>query len=332
MLSLWMADRNYPPPTGGFSRRKMKKMRPIGSPLDSLSTLANGGLADSLRDSELLDPKVQEHLKNTQPDRSGIVVDIPLTDISVSPYQPRFVFSEAGLNELSASIQSIGLHNPIHVRASGNGQGYELISGERRLRVFRQLQRETIPCIVKKLGDQDAALLCITDNRARNDLTELEWAFCYRRALDDGWVNSQADLANILGVGKASISRSMSYFKLPDQVLAFLRKNPDCLGVRAVSNFSSLCEDGGTKFVLDALQLIKEGRLSQDAAISWVRRKMNSSKQVEVPVLAPREVMYQGAKIGKIIVKNNQMIFKCSKNGLSPSELADRFVAFLESN
>ena len=94
-----------------------------------------------------------------------IVRDIPVDKVIPNPYQPRKVFSDSALEELSKSIQEYGVLQPITVRQKDNG--YELVAGERRLRAAKLAKLETIPAIINNMSDQHSAVLALLENLQR---------------------------------------------------------------------------------------------------------------------------------------------------------------------
>ena len=103
------------------------------------------------------------------------VLFLPIAAISPNPDQPRTCFSREGLEELAASIQELGVLQPLSVRRSKNG-GYELISGERRLRASRMAGLTEVPCILVSVDSQGSSLLALVENLQRRDLNFVEEA------------------------------------------------------------------------------------------------------------------------------------------------------------
>ena len=96
-------------------------------------------------------------------ERSGSVMQItaiPISAITTNPYQPRKIFSAEQLSELAASIKEYGVIQPVTVRRNFLG-GYELISGERRLRASHLAGKEDIPCIIIDADENDSAIIAL---------------------------------------------------------------------------------------------------------------------------------------------------------------------------
>ena len=110
-----------------------------------------------------------------------IVRDIPVDKVIPNPYQPRKVFSDSALEELSKSIQEYGVLQPIKKKKKDNG--YELVAGERRLRAAKLAKLETIPAIINNMSDQHSAVLALLENLQREDLNFIEESLGYENLI-----------------------------------------------------------------------------------------------------------------------------------------------------
>ena len=131
------------------------------------------------------------------------VMEIPIENIVPNPYQPRKVFSDSALEELSKSIQEYGVLQPITVRQKDNG--YELVAGERRLRAAKLAKLETIPAIINNMSDQHSAVLALLENLQREDLNPIEEALAYQSLLQTRGL-SHYQLAKKLGKSKSYVT------------------------------------------------------------------------------------------------------------------------------
>ena len=112
------------------------------------------------------------------------LVELALDSIVPNPAQPRKTFDDESISELAQSIRQVGLIQPLVVRK--NGETYELIAGERRLRALRSLGSEKALCIVDNSAvDADSALMAVVENLQREDLNYFEEAECYKALLDE---------------------------------------------------------------------------------------------------------------------------------------------------
>ena len=107
-------------------------------------------------------------------ERDGSLVELAVVDIRPNPFQPRQDVDPAALEELKASIRQAGLLQPIVVRPMPNGEGYELIAGERRLRACQALGWERIPAVKREVDDRTALTLALIENLQRDDLSPVD--------------------------------------------------------------------------------------------------------------------------------------------------------------
>lgn len=145
--------------------------------------------------------------------------DIPVDQISASPFQPRRDFNEEQLRELAASIERVGLIEPVVVReVPGADEGYQLVVGERRLRACRMLGHRSVMAVVRAADDRDMALLALTENLQRQDLHFIEEALGFRRVLDE-FDLTQEQLAQQLGLKQSTISNKIRLLSLHEEIL-----------------------------------------------------------------------------------------------------------------
>ena len=148
--------------------------------------------------------------------------------ISVSPYQPRKIFREEELEELAASIQSVGLLHPPLVRPLGNGD-YELISGERRLRAAQRAGMERVPVVVRKTADARGAQATLIENIQRVDLNAIEVARGLQDLID-AFNYSQSELARRVGKKRSTVANYLRLLALPEEVQASLGRGEITMG------------------------------------------------------------------------------------------------------
>ena len=139
-----------------------------------------------------------------------IVRDIPVDKVIPNPYQPRKVFSDSALEELSKSIQEYGVLQPITVRQKDNG--YELVAGERRLRAAKLAKLETIPAIINNMSDQHSAVLALLENLQREDLNFIEESLGYENLIKEHNFTQQ-QLAEKLGKNQSTIANKLRIVK-----------------------------------------------------------------------------------------------------------------------
>jgi ParB family chromosome partitioning protein len=145
---------------------------------------------------------------------------LPIDRIRPNPYQPRREFDETELAELQTSMKTSGLLQPIAVRPTANG--YELISGERRLRAATRLGWSDIPAIVRDdVDDRTLLTLALVENLQRTNLNAVEEARGYRR-LSEEFGFTHAQIADAVGKDRTSVTSLLRILQLPTAVLALV--------------------------------------------------------------------------------------------------------------
>jgi ParB family chromosome partitioning protein len=148
------------------------------------------------------------------------VRDIPLNEIDDNPYQTRKFFNEEMLEELADSIKASGVVQPIVVRPQ-DGR-YILVLGERRCRASKMAGKETIPAIIRKVSDQQAAEMTVVENLQRQDLNCLEQAAAFAK-LSMNFKMTQEQIGQRVGLSRESVSNYMRLLKLPGTVMQYLQ-------------------------------------------------------------------------------------------------------------
>jgi len=142
--------------------------------------------------------------------------EVPVGAVVANPRQPRQVFDEDSLAELAASIEAVGLLQPVVVRRAGSGR-YELIMGERRWRACQVAGIDVIPAIVRETSDDDMLRDALIENLHREQLNPLEEAAAYQQLLDD-FSATHEELARRVGRSRPHISNTIRLLNLPPAV------------------------------------------------------------------------------------------------------------------
>ena len=140
---------------------------------------------------------------------------LKIEDILPNRFQPRIVFDENAINELTESIKEYGVIEPIIVRKVADK--YEIIAGERRYKASVLAGKETIPAIITDLNDKDSAEIALIENVQRQNLTPIEEAVSYKKILDMGYMN-QSELAEKLGKKQSTVANKLRLLNLTDTV------------------------------------------------------------------------------------------------------------------
>lgn len=165
------------------------------------------------------------------------IVELPLTELRVNPYQPRQIFNEEALNELAHSIKEHGVFQPIIVKKSI--KGYDIIAGERRVRASRIAGKETIPAIIRNFTDEQMMEIALLENLQRENLTSIEEAKAYKTMIEK--LNlTQDELARKVGKSRSHITNILGLLRLPQEVQNMVVNNQITMGhARVLSKLES---------------------------------------------------------------------------------------------
>jgi ParB family chromosome partitioning protein len=182
------------------------KRRALGKGLDSLLP----------RVAPTIQASGEPEAKPAKEEVKGGPVEIPVAAIDRNPFQTRTHFDEKLLEELAQSITANGVVQPILVRPGKDGR-YQLIAGERRWLASQKAGKETIPAVVRQVGDHQAMEITIIENLQRADLNPIEQAKAFER-LGREFAMTQEQMAFRTGKDRASIGNYIRMLKLPDSV------------------------------------------------------------------------------------------------------------------
>ena len=160
-------------------------------------------------------PRIQPAPPPTTRGSAAAVLDVPISLVRPSPWQPRRAFDEDALAELADSIRAHGIIQPLVCRRQDGF--YELIGGERRLRAASLAGLTSVPVVTADAGDREAAELALVENLQREDLNPIEEAEGYK-ALAENFKLTQADIAERVGKARASVANALRLLDLPDEV------------------------------------------------------------------------------------------------------------------
>ncbi len=140
---------------------------------------------------------------------------VSLADIERNPYQPRTVFDDEKLSELTISIQEVGVLQPILLREQ-NGR-YELIAGERRWLAARRAGLSSIPAIVRRVQDVESFEQAIIENLHREDLNPIDEAVAYHRLMDE-FSMTQQQVAERVGRSRPAVANALRLLHLSSDI------------------------------------------------------------------------------------------------------------------
>ena len=155
------------------------------------------------------------------------VLYIDINEIKPNSMQPRQAFNPETIEELAASIETYGVIQPIILAKAKNG--YELVAGERRWRAARKAGLRTIPAIIRKVTEEENALIAVIENMQRENLNTLEEATAYRAIIDKYGMTQEA-LAKIVGKSRPHVANMLRALTMPPEILDMLRSGALTLG------------------------------------------------------------------------------------------------------
>jgi ParB family chromosome partitioning protein len=158
----------------------------------------------------------------------GSVSHIPISKIQANPFQPRLEFEEEALRELSESISTHGVIQPITVRKMAKDK-YQIISGERRTRASMIAGLDKIPAYVRVARDQEMLEMAIVENLHRENLNPFEIATSYQRLIDECNLKHE-ELSNRVNKDRSTVTNYLRLLKLPEEVQLALKEQEVSMG------------------------------------------------------------------------------------------------------
>ncbi|WBW49974.1 ParB/RepB/Spo0J family partition protein [Peptoniphilus equinus] len=146
---------------------------------------------------------------------------VAIADIVPNPSQARKHFDDKALRELSESIKEHGIISPLILRSEGDG--YEIIAGERRFRAAQMAGLTHVPALIKDLTEEEADKISLIENIQRVDLNPVEEAMGYKSVMA-AYSLTQEELAKALGKSRQYIGNTVRLLKLPEEILDYLQE------------------------------------------------------------------------------------------------------------
>ncbi len=207
------------------------------------------------------------------------VIQIPVGMIIPNPEQPRKIFTDSELGELTNSIREFGVLQPLLVKKA-EGKKFILIAGERRLRAAKLAGLSRVPVIIKELQEPEAALIALVENVQREDLNFLEEAKAYKKLMDD-FNLTQGEIAKRVSKQQSTISNKIRILSLPEELQQMLMANK--LTERHARALLKLTEESDRKKVLNRvidnnLNVKQTEKLVEDVIANKEKAKRKKNK------------------------------------------------------
>lgn len=193
------------------------------------------------------------------PEKGEEVVKLEIEKIIPNEYQPRKVFKDETLKELSLSIKEKGVLQPVIVTRVGDGT-FRLIAGERRWRAAALAGLKKIPALIKDVSSQDAIEIALIENIQREELNAVETAEAFNRLLKEFHL-TQEELSHRVGKDRATIANYLRILKLPDEIKTYI--NSDVLSIGHAKAILTL--ENRQKQIEAAKEIIKRGLSVREA-------------------------------------------------------------------
>lgn len=176
---------------------------------------------ESLSFDDFEETIVEEAKKNNE------IIEVDLSELRANPYQPRKIFDEEALEELSSSIKEHGVFQPIIIKKSI--KGYEIVAGERRVRASKMAGLTKIPAIVRDFSDEEMMDISLLENLQRENLTAIEEAKAYKAIIEKSSL-TQEELAKKVGKSRSYVTNILGLLRLPQSVQDMVLYNKLSMG------------------------------------------------------------------------------------------------------
>lgn len=171
---------------------------------------------------------ITTRLSNESDKTLGSISEVAVSQIEANPFQPRSLFEEEALIELSESIKTYGIIQPVTLRKMGNDK-FQLISGERRFRASQIAGLERIPAYVRVADDQTMLEMALVENIQRENLDAIEIAISFKRLIEECDL-TQENLSEKVSKKRSTVTNYLRLLKLPAEIQLGIRKNLISMG------------------------------------------------------------------------------------------------------
>lgn len=240
-------------------------------------------------------------------EKSDKYVLLSVDEIMPNPFQPRRRFDLTALNELAESIGQVGVITPISVRLAPGG--YELVCGERRWRAAKMAGLSKIPALIVDISDKESAIIAITENLQRKELTIFEEAESIQNLIEFHSL-TQESVARQLGKSQAAVANKLRLLKLPESV-------------RRIIMEGNLCERHARAFLrlpTEELQLAAATRVAElQMNVSSCEKMVQKMLECEPKRKYVKKECKSFEKTGRLFKNTlNKTIDMLKKSGISP--------------
>ena len=260
------------------------------------------GLSTILKDSKNKSKLISARKLNS-------ILEIDVSKIDVNPFQPRSTFDKEKLDELITSIKNIGLIQPVTVKNISKNK-FQLISGERRLKAFKELKIKKIPSYVRNADDNESLEMALVENIHRQDLDSIEIAISYKRLIDEIKL-TQEELSLKIGKKRSTISNYLRLLKLNPIIQSGIKDGFISMGHgRAMINIDD------EKMQINIYEKIISKNLSVRNTEKLIQSlKKEGSLKIQDKIQIPYNSKKNITKLEKKINKKIKVVFNKDKSG-----------------
>ena len=183
------------------------------------------GLEELFYNEPIAYDKMEEKILTETPKEE--IVNVKIDELRSNPYQPRQIFNEEALKELSDSIKEYGVFQPIIIKKSI--KGYEIIAGERRVKASKMAGLEEIPAIIRDFTDEEMMEIALLENLQRENLNPIEESRAYKKLIETLNI-TQEELAKKLGKSRSYITNMIGLQTLPNTIQNMISDNKMSMG------------------------------------------------------------------------------------------------------
>ena len=240
--------------------------------------------------------------------KNGDTVSLSIADLERNKYQPRIIFDEAKLDELSSSIKQNGIIQPIAVRPNKYEKGkFEIIAGERRWLAAQRAGLNNVPVIIFDVDDQKSLEIAIVENVQRQDLNIIEEAKGYQRLIKEFGYDHER-ISKFMSKSRSHVSNTLRLLTLPEDIIGLLEEEKLTAGqarpLIGLPNASEIAENIVKKKVAarEVESLVKNKKTKnksamEDPNIQFVKNEIESKLGLSIDIVNKKN------NSGKVVIK-----------------------------
>lgn len=250
---------------------------------------------------------------NAMEPTSGESVRLSINEIEPNRDQPRKIFEEQALAELSASIKEHGVLQPLLVRPMADGS-YRLVAGERRYRAARMAGVTEVPVTIREMTDEEESIFALIENLHREDLNAIEEAQGIKTLIDT-FGFTQEEAAQKVGKSRTAVTNSLRLLNLPEDISALVRDGKISMGhARALLSFEDVAEASRV-----AQLVVKDGISVRD--VERLAKSAQKTKKSPEKREKKRDIFYDEVEIALSKMLGRKVKVFVSKGGSGTLEV-----------